>query len=366
MNNIIFYPLGNADTYLIRVGDRIVLCDYAAKRNPLDPDDRRCNLPEDLREDINYPIRDSIDVVAFTHLDDDHICGSTEFFHLEHAAKYQGEGRVKIDEMWVPAAAIVEEGAEDEARIIRQEARHRLRMGKGIRVFSRPAHLKDWLAKEGIRLEDRLHLITDAGRLVPGWTKEQDGVEFFVHSPFGERNGDVVLDRNQNSLVFQATFREGNTQFLMAADTVAENWEKIVRISRLHGNLERLMWDLYKLPHHCSAYSLSPIKGTHETVPVPEVKWLLTEGMKPRATVVSTSKPIDNVDQDQPPHFQAKNCYLTHLKPKAGKFMVTMEHPNRISPTRLVIKVTAAGIGLESAATIGTGALVGAAAPRVG
>lgn len=365
MPKIIFYPVGNADTCLIALEKKLMLCDYAAKLNPDDPDDRRIDLPEALKEDINYPLRDTIDVVAFTHLDDDHICGATEFFHLNHAEKYQGDGRVKIDELWVPAAAIVEEGAEDEARVIRQEARHRLKEGKGIRVFSRPAHLKAWLESQGLTLESRLHLITDAGRLVPGWSKEQDGVEFFVHSPFGERDGDVVLERNECSLVFQATFQAGGTQFLMAADTTHENWHKIVAITRLHNNGERLKWDVYKLPHHCSYLSLSPEKGERETKPIANVQWLLDQG-KSRAILVSTSKPIDDVDQDQPPHFQAKNCYKTNLKAKSGKFMVTMENPNRVSPTRLVVNVTLAGASLETAAAIGSGALVSAPAPRVG
>ncbi|WP_438479702.1 hypothetical protein [Oleiharenicola lentus] len=365
MNKITVYPLGNADTCLLTLDHKYMLCDYAAKRNPDDPDDRRCNLAEDIKEDINYPLRDHIETVAFTHLDDDHICGASEFFFLEHAEKYQGEGRVKIDELWVPASAITEEGAEDEARIIRQEARHRLKQGWGIRVFSRPAHLKAWLEKEGLSLESRAHLITDAGRLVPGWSKETDGVEFFVHSPFGERDGTVVLDRNERSLVFQATFRAGNTKFLMAADTPWDIWTKIVRITRMHGNAHRLAWDVYKLPHHCSYLTLSPEKGTTETKPTSEVQWLLDQGQR-GAIVISTSKPIDAVEDKHPPHFQAKNCYLTNLTAKAGKFKVTMEHPNRVSPARMVIKVTAAGASLETAAGIGSGVLVGAAAPRVG
>lgn len=362
---ITMYPVGNADTCLIALENRLMLCDYAAKLNQDDPDDRRIDLPEALKEDINFPVRDTIDVVAFTHLDDDHICGATEFFHLDHAEKYQGDGRVRIAELWVPAAAIVEEGAEDEARVIRQEARHRLKAGKGIRVFSRPTHLKAWLESQGLTLESRRHLITDAGQLVPGWSKEQDGVEFFVHSPFAERDGEVLLDRNECSLVFQATFLAGGTQFLMAADTTCDIWDKIVRITRLHKNEERLKWDIYKLPHHCSYLSLSPEKGKRETKPITNLQWLLDQG-KSRAIVVSTSKPIDEIDQDQPPHFQAKNCYNTNLKPKFGKFMVTMEHPNRVSPGRLVINVTAAGASLETAATIGSGALVSAPAPRVG
>lgn len=365
MPKLTFYPLGNADTYLIALEKKLLLCDYAAKRNPDDPDDLRIDLPESLKDDINYPLRDTIDVVAFTHLDDDHICGATDFFHLNHAAKYQGEGRVKIAELWVPAAAIVEEGAEDEARIIRQEARHRLREGKGIRVFSRPAQLKEWFEREGISLESRLHLITDAGQLIPGWSKDADGVEFFVHSPFAERDGDILLDRNECSLVFQATFKAGNTQFIMAADTTCDIWDKIVRVSRLHGNEERLKWDILKLPHHCSYLSLGPEKGKTETVPLPNMQWLIDQG-KARAVIVSTSKPIDNEDQDQPPHFQAKNCYLRTLRPKSGKFLVTMEHPTRVSPARLVINVTAGGASIETAAAIGTGALVSAPAPRVG
>jgi hypothetical protein len=62
-----------------------------------------------------------------------HCGGSGDFFWLEHALKYQGEGRIKIKELWVPAGAILEDGCEDSARIIRQEARYRLKMGSGIR-----------------------------------------------------------------------------------------------------------------------------------------------------------------------------------------------------------------------------------------
>jgi hypothetical protein len=71
----------------------------------------------------------------FTHLDDDHIRGASNFFYMEHAQKYQdkvnGKSRIKMREMWVPAAVITEEGCTEEDRIIRQEARHRLKKGTG-------------------------------------------------------------------------------------------------------------------------------------------------------------------------------------------------------------------------------------------
>jgi hypothetical protein len=365
MSKITFYPIGNADSYLVTLDSKLLLFDFANLRDAENKEDRRIELDDAVRDDIGWPERKQIDVVAFTHLDDDHIHGASEFFHLDHAAKYQTAGRVKIKELWVPAAAIVEDGAEDDARIIRQEARHRLREGYGIRVFSRPAHIKAWLEEQGIKLEDRQHLITDAGQLVPGWSKDTDGVEFFVHSPFAEPDEDAALERNDHSLVFQATFRQGDTRFLMAADTTWENWDDIVKITRLKKRDERLLWDIYKLPHHCSYLSLSSEKGKVETTPVPNVEWLLNQ-CRSRAILVSTSWPIDDVDEIQPPHFQAKNCYNRILRTKSGLIRVTMEYPNRVSPTRLVVSITPGGASIATTSALSGAGLISAPAPRVG
>ena len=110
-------------------------------------------------------------MVVFTHLDKDHYSGASEFFYLEHAKKYQSEDRVQINMLWVPAAVINEEGPdENEARVIQAEARYRLVKGKGIRVFSRPDALKDWLKEHGLTVNERAHRITEAGQTVPEFT----------------------------------------------------------------------------------------------------------------------------------------------------------------------------------------------------
>ena len=59
-----------------------------------------------MRGDLGAGHRDFFDVVAFTHFEDDHVCGALSFFWLEHASKYQAAGRIKIAELWVPAWAI--------------------------------------------------------------------------------------------------------------------------------------------------------------------------------------------------------------------------------------------------------------------
>jgi hypothetical protein len=147
MPKVTFYPIGNADSCRIDlVGGEKLLFDYADMRCPGDATDTRIDLPAELRKDLDAAQRDFYEVVAFTHLDTDHIAGATEFFYLRHARRYQGAGRIKIDELWVPAFVITEEGCSDEARVIQAEARYRLKQGEGIRVFSRPApwYLRAW------------------------------------------------------------------------------------------------------------------------------------------------------------------------------------------------------------------------------
>lgn len=171
------------------------------------------------------------DGLVGTHIDEDHIKGSSDFFHLEHAKKYQDAGRIKMNEMWVPAATITEDECEDEDRIIQAEARYRLKQKKGIRVFSRPNRLKDWLKANGLTLEEVSHLIVDAGQIVPTFTLISDGIEFFVHSPFATRmNETEVEDRNQDSIVVQTVFEVDGvkTKAILAADTRHECWTDIV------------------------------------------------------------------------------------------------------------------------------------------
>ena len=180
-------------------------------------------------------------------------------------------------------------GRESQGRcpLIRAEARHRLKVGKGVLIFSRPDRLKQWMKKNEIDYDSRRHLIVDAGRLVPGFSKEGAAqAEFFVHSPFGWRLDETtVIDRNEASIVMQVTFREGHrdSYLLLGSDIDHETISEIVQVTKTHGNEERLLWDLMKLFHHCSYLALGPERGTDETKAVPDVKWLFRNaGTGPR------------------------------------------------------------------------------------
>jgi len=366
MHTLTFYPLGNADSCLIQLEKgKKLLFDYANKRDPEDNSDRRIDLAEELRNTLETANRNYLDVVAFTHGDDDHVHGASDFFFLEHAEKYQSGERIKISELWVPAAMILEEGIEDEARILRAEARHRLIQGKGIRVFSRPEALAGWLEENGLTIDSRRHLITNAGQLVPDFSKAAAGIEFFVHSPFSKHCDEGEIDRNDACLGFQATFDTG-TQLLLTADATHEVWQDIVSISKAHGNQSRLAWDILKIPHHCSYLSLGPDKGKTKTVPVEDVKWLLEQG-KQGAVLVITSDPIPSGDEIQPPHRQAYNCYEDYRAMHNGKMHVTMEWPTKEKPDKFVINIDSIG-GATVAKRISAPAVIitSRPAPRAG
>lgn len=369
MHKVKFYPVGNGDcSQIVLPDDRRLLFDYCQRRKAEDKDDPRIDLHAALSGELAAADRKGFDVVALTHLDDDHIARSTEFFHLEHAKKYQGEGRKTIGELWVPAAAILEKGLSGEAAVWRSEARYRLRKGEGIRVFSKPSSLKDWLESEGLSLKEREDLITDAGQLVPGFELGVDGVEFFLHSPFAKHaDGDTVL-RNESAIILHATFEVGDrkTRYLMVGDSSWEILEEIVDITRAKDNDERLRWDLYNVPHHCSYLALGPEKGGERTEPVPKVQWLLDQ-CQVGGIAVSSSDPIPKEDTIDPPHWQAAATYRKAIKDNLGrKFVVTMEYPSEDKVKILEVDIGARGAAIKTLAAVGISQVTSSTPPRAG
>jgi hypothetical protein len=379
MHKLTFYPLGNADSCLIDLENgKKILFDFGDEGNPDDSDDKRIDLCATLREDMEAAGKTDYEILAITHLDNDHTCKAETFFWLDHATKYQGDDRFRIETLWVPAGLITESrnGLGDGAKALQAEARYRLKQGRGIRVFSRPAVLEKWLEDNGLTLESRQHLITDAGQLAPGLTLNLDGVEFFVHSPFAWRQDGALFDRNRDSLVMQATFNVNGIKIraILGSDAAHDALTDIVDITKSHNQEERLEWDIFKLPHHCSYTTLGPKenKGVDKTTPVDNVQWLFEEKGNRGCIIVSPSWPIPakgspEDKNDQPPHRQAKNYYYDDVvELKDGEWKVTMEHPKVSSPEPITIEITGRGATLRKRIAVGAAAATAVRAPRAG
>jgi len=365
MHKITFFPLGNADCSLIELENgRKIILDYAAMKDETDKADKRC----DLKEGILSRVEDGeIDVFVITHIDEDHIKGISDLFYLEQAAKYQEGDRIKIKELWVPAAVILETSPEGESRIVRDEARHRLRNKGKIKVVSNPEKLEEWLENQNLKLDDVRHLIMRAGSLADGFSLEDDGVEFFIHSPFSKECDGKDIDRNNAGLLLAANFEvEGqSTKVIFGADVMREVWEDIIAITKWAKNEDRLEWDIFDISHHCSCGVLADDKDDIPKGLSDNIKWLYEEKSNNACIMISKSKPIKDDDKN-PPCYKAQQYYKSIIEKKNGKFIVTMEHPNENSPKPFTIHITKYKAEPQLKSESGPSIIIGNKAPRQG
>ncbi len=143
-HKLTFFPIGNAETSLLELDNgKCLLFDFADVYEGAE-DDERYDIKKDLSEIQEFQ------VVMFSHAHEDHTKGASKFFYLDYAKEYQSDSRAKIEELWISAAFLLDTNLENgsDAKIIRQEARHRFKSGYGVRIFGEPEELKNGLIKK--------------------------------------------------------------------------------------------------------------------------------------------------------------------------------------------------------------------------
>lgn len=331
------YPLGNAETCLLELNNGSkVLFDYAARKDQTSSTDARYDIEKELSSIKEF------DVVMFSHAHDDHTKGASEFFYLEHARVYQSDDRAKIKELWVSAAFLLDTNLENgsDAKIIRSEARYRLKNKTGVKIFGCPDSLLTWLNDQEIDYDDISHLIVHAGELMTLPDPLGDEIQVFVHAPFSD-DSEEVQDKNNPSIVLQVrVFNEKHeTNLLITGDTPYQVLDKIVEISQSNDNEAYLTWDIYDIPHHCSHTGLNE-KGEKDVriiTPTENVQWLLQQSGKSAYLIASCDKVTE---ETSPPHMCAKRAYEKYSASDAT-FLATMEHvpakSNKPTPIRFEI-----------------------------
>lgn len=343
--SITFYPEGNAECVLLELSNgKRMLMDYADMHNK---DDRYANLPR-LFADI-----DTFDVVMFSHPHDDHVKGAADYFFFKHALRYQNGKRAKIKNLWISAAFLLDVNPCEDARVIRQEARYRLKEcnGEGVKIFAAPDTLSSWLKDNGLSEEEISQSIVHAGALLKNSDHNLGNeISIFVHAPFSE-DADDADSRNDPSIVLQISLTNSKqqTDILITGDTPYDVLDKIIERSEENGNDDHLKWDLYDIPHHCSYTGLSSERGDKITEPTENIKRLLGEYGQENSFLVASCRAFLDVDEDdnQPPHIEAKEAYIKHSKNSDEtdkKLFVTSEYRGKINPKPLHFKIDETGI----------------------
>lgn len=213
---------------------------------------------------VNYDIKKDLgsiqefEVVLFSHPHDDHLKGASDFFYLDHAEKYKkprdsdGKERAKIKELWVSAAFLLDSDLENQsdAKIIRQEARHRLRNKSGIKVFATPNKLRKWLDSESLTEEEVQDCLVDSGSKINlSHLGVESELQVYVHAPFAE-DSEEVDDKNTPSIVLQVRLLNGQreTNVFMTGDAPYDVLSRIVEDAVDTDSIKLiLMWKKYML-----------------------------------------------------------------------------------------------------------------------
>lgn len=373
-DNVETFPLGNANSTWITTprSNRLFIFDYADTKTD-DSDDRRWDSKEELFTRVGKG--GNVDLMSFSHADEDHIQGASEVFYLLHAKKYQDVDRVKMKVMCVPAHFILESNRtmSTEGRILQTEARHRLKEGKNIIVLSEPDALNDWIEENADDPDSSKSCIVTAGTLLPVSTMDEDGAEVFVHSPFSYQHDDGDRqDRNDESSVFHITMDDGygeKSKVLLTADVSYEVIADMVKATEKHGNIDRLEADYIVVPHHGSYHSLMDEKDGEVDEDVDRLyKKYANEGV---TIVVSSRTEDESADDDQPPHAEAIKYYREVAKDRSGEAIITMEHPTKNNPKPVQIGKSRKRLGSSSypspssgASGVGGGGAVSSLFPR--
>ena len=351
MSKIKFYPVDNGDTVLIKVDKTTIQIDANIRSND-DCYDVMSDLLDEFSKDGEGKYH--LDLFMLTHPDEDHCHGIDTYYYLGDPDKYSDEDLendlVIIDELMV-TPMLFTDATSAPAKALKKEAERRRK-------------LWDENSSDKTKAGNRLVIIGYDGdkkyenvtSYIPGETiKKVNGksitlLEFFVHSPFKDSlvEGKAEADKNETSIVMQARFKYTSTDtdpaalYLFGGDADHYIWEEIQNQSKAHGNDDKLDFDIFMAPHHCSwtYFNDVPYKKGETDEPVESSKDLIKDHKMTGAVIIASSKQIKD-DDDNPPHCPAKEEYVKLIG--SDKFISLAEQPDSKNPKPVVYEVTSTG-----------------------
>lgn len=351
---VTFFPVDNGDMTLVKLGDAsgtTLLIDVNIR---LDADDQ-CNdnvrdVSKDLRERLKKDLhgRPYVDAFLLSHPDQDHCRGLERHFHLGPLSDYPDDDKdywdkkIVIRELW--SSPIVFRRASknltlcDDANALNAEARRRVAENRKRMFMVEDGDRIKVLGKDVDGKTDDLGPICHPVNSVFTTIRGNSSVYFSAHllgpfEPQDDEDKEELLVKNQSSIIINFTLAaDANTpngaKFLTGGDAEVYIWRE--QWARHKHEPHVLEYDLLQAPHHCSWHSLSADswseKGREVKVDA-DAREALSQ-VKSGASIVASSKPIQDDDKD-PPCIRAKEEYEDILSSVKGKFYCTGEYPKK-------------------------------------
>ena len=361
------FPVGNGDQVLISADENNyrtnIMVDCKIRDcSEGDSDKSKFDVKADLLKVLNKKSLNSINDVAYTdifvlsHGDDDHLHGFDKHFYTgapnNFKQKHKNENKIFIDVLWFSPMVMGECNNYDE-ECFNKEAKRRIQLHRDNNIDKDVAGNRIVIIgyDENEDLSD-LNLV----RKVPGDivtrfnNRDLTTFSIFIHAPYKVQLCSASFDRNHTSIVFQARFKESaaSTSFaalaMFGGDSDHYAWSIILEKTKKFQKhvIERALdWDLFLAPHHCSWSFFND--RPQEEHPEPQKDSLeILDYKRSGGKIIASSKTIID-DDDNPPHFEAKQEYLKKLDSKSD-FLNTAIEPIESAPEPIVFEISSEGI----------------------
>lgn len=345
----VFWPVGTGDSTTVCVDSKTIMqVDLHNLVCADDDDDPRVPIVDRLVKLL--PKRDGKPYLALfvlTHPDKDHCLGFKEL-----------REKVTIGELWFTPRIFFERKGEicEDANDFVKEAKRRVKktieakgtdVGAGNRV--RIIGYSELLEKEEYKgfPEDRL---TRPGNSITEFDGEDRSANFdaFVHAPFKDDN--IARERNETSVGLRVEIKEGEHtgQALLLGDLSYPSVRRVFDESKRHDNEDKLKWDVFLAPHHCSKSVMYwQGEGEDEATLKQDILDDIEKAAEVTGYIIASCDPIPDSNQsgDNPPHAKAKKRY-EEIAPNG--FICTGEHPNEEHPQPIVFVLTTVGFSYQA------------------
>lgn len=339
----VFWPVGTGDSTTVCVNSNDVLqIDLHHLALSDEEGDPRVPIVDRLIKLLpRKNDRPYLAVFCLTHPDQDHCLG---FETLRKS--------VEIGEIWFTPRIFAERTGElcDDAQDFVREAKRRVKKtienggkvdsGDCVRIIGYDSLLEkeDY---EGFPPER----LTRPGSSIVEFDGKDHSYEFnaFVHAPFKDDDGAAA--RNETSVGLRVEISEGEHtgEALLLGDLSYPSVKRVFDETERHGNNDKLKWDVFLAPHHCSKSVMYwKDEGETEATLKQDILDRIEEAAEETGYIIASCDPVpaSNSDGDNPPHIMAKQRY-EEVAPNG--FMCTGEHSSKEKPQPIVFVLTNVG-----------------------
>ena len=356
-----FFPVANGDMTLVRTEKgNTILIDMNIRAEADNEDDDTPDVAAMLREKLSKDAdgRLCVDALLVSHPDQDHCRGLRNHFHLGPPEDRKDEEElIFIREIWsspmVFRRASKKHTLTKDAKAFNKEAKRRVRKYEDsdgvVEDGDRILILGEDEAGKTEGLESILVKVDETFSAVNGEKDSSMTVRLLAPLPADD---DDDVTKNDSSTVLRFSLSGGGVadkcRFLTGGDAGVSVWERLW--SHHSKRKSWLSFDLLLAPHHCSWHSLSrdswSEKGDKGEVSA-DARDALSQA-RSGATIVASSKPIKDDDND-PPCIGAKREYVEIIEDVDGSFKCVGEEPTEEAPDVLEFEVGRHGLRLGTA-----------------